>query len=58
LRVPGIAGLALAIAGTAVVAGAGERGALIAGIIAVIASVVWLLTTAVEIHHLIKNQSK
>ncbi len=43
LRIPGIAGLVLAIAGTAFVAGSGQRGAMIAGIVGVVASVAWLV---------------
>jgi hypothetical protein len=43
LRLPGIAGLAFTIAGTAFVAGADRLGATIAGIVGVIASVIWLV---------------
>ena len=43
LRIPGISGLVLAIAGTAFVAGSGQLGATIAGIVGVVASVMWLV---------------
>jgi drug/metabolite transporter (DMT)-like permease len=43
LRLPGIAGLAFTVAGTAFVAGADRLGATIAGIVGVIASVMWLV---------------
>jgi len=43
LRLPGIAGLAFTIAGTAFVAGADRLGATIAGIVGVIAAVMWLV---------------
>ena len=43
LRVPGVAGIGTAIAGTAVVAWAGHLGAAIAGTIAVVALAGWLI---------------
>ena len=43
LRVPGVAGLVTAIAGTAVIAGAGHLGATVAGAFAVGASAIWLI---------------
>jgi len=43
LRVPGLAGLGAAIAGTAVLAWAGHTGATIAGTVAVVAQALWLL---------------
>lgn len=43
LRVPGVAGLVTAIAGTAVIAGAGHLGATVAGAVAVGASAIWLI---------------
>jgi hypothetical protein len=46
LRVPGIAGIGTAIAGTAVVAWAGHSGATIAGTIAVLALASWLIIYA------------
>jgi Domain of unknown function (DUF1772) len=46
LRVPGVAGIGTAIAGTAVVAWAGHSGATIAGTIAVLALASWLIIYA------------
>jgi hypothetical protein len=46
LRVPGVAGIGTAIAGTAVVAWAGHLGATVAGAIAVVASAIWLIIYA------------
>ncbi len=46
LRVPGIAGIGTAIAGTAAVAWAGHSGATIAGAVAVVALAVWLIIYA------------
>jgi hypothetical protein len=46
LRVPGIAGIVTAIAGTAMVAGAGHVGATIAGVVAVVALAIWLVIYA------------
>ena len=46
LRVPGVAGIGSAIAGTAVVAWAGHLGATIAGTIAVLALASWLIIYA------------
>ncbi len=43
LRVPGVAGLVAAIAGTVVVAWAGHLGATIAGAVAVLALAIWLI---------------
>jgi Domain of unknown function (DUF1772) len=43
LRVPGVVGLVSAVAGTAVVAGAGHTGATIAGAVAVLALAIWLV---------------
>ena len=43
LRLPGIAGLAFTVAGAAFVAGVDRLGATIAGIVGVIASVMWLV---------------
>jgi len=44
LRVPGVAGIGTAIAGTALAAWAGHLGATIAGTIAVVALASWVLT--------------
>ena len=46
LRVPGVAGIGTAIAGTAVVAATGHVGATIAGVIAVVALAIWLIIYA------------
>jgi hypothetical protein len=46
LRLPGVAGISTAIAGTAVVAGAGHVGATVAGAIAVVALAIWLIIYA------------
>jgi hypothetical protein len=46
LRVPGVAGIGTAIAGTAVVARAGHWGATVAGAIAVLALAIWLIIYA------------
>jgi hypothetical protein len=46
LRVPGVAGISTAIAGTAVVAWAGHLGATIAGSIAVVALAIWMIIYA------------
>ena len=46
LRVPGVAGISTAIAGTAVVASAGHSGATVAGAVAVVALAVWLIIYA------------
>jgi hypothetical protein len=46
LRVPGVAGIGTAVAGTAVVAWAGHLGATVAGAIAVVALAIWLIIYA------------
>ena len=46
LRVPGLAGIGTAIAGTAVLAWAGHLGATVAGAIAVVALAIWLVICA------------
>ena len=46
LRVPGLAGIGTAIAGTAVLAWAGHLGATVAGAIAVVALAIWLVIYA------------
>ena len=42
MRVPGVAGIVFAIAGTALLAGAHHTGATIAGVIAIVALAIWL----------------